>query len=189
MNPAQSTHDNDDTKKAQPASDDPLAQAMKDAQANNDELEKLLKKIDELEEQLKPLKEASARAQAELQNAKMRMEKESSDLRKYASEGALIRLLPTIDNLQRAFKHLPQDLAGNEWVKGVVTIEQDFMKQLSGMGLQKMEALGQIADANKHEVLMEGAGEKGKILEVFEEGYELSGKVLRPAKVKVGAGV
>ena len=59
---------------------------------------------------------------------------------------------------------------------------------MTELGLKKMDASGAVLDPVKHEVLQAGPGEKGKVLEVFEEGYELNGKVLRPAKVRVGDG-
>lgn len=145
-------------------------------------------KIVELEAKLAQLTDIAGRAQAELQNAKIRMEKDASEIRKFASEIFLMKLLPTIDNFQRAFSHLPEELKNNEWVKGIVAIEQDLMKQVKDAGLTKIEALGQAVDPNKHEVLVEGPGEKDKVIEVLEDGYELNGKILRPAKVKVGNG-
>jgi len=57
------------------------------------------------------LKELAARAQADLQNAKDRMQREGEEIRKYALENTLLSLLPTIDNFQRAFDHLPEELA------------------------------------------------------------------------------
>lgn len=143
--------------------------------------------VTELEMKVKDLTELAARAQAELQNAKIRMEKEATEIRMFASESLLKRLLPTIDNFQRAFSHLPEDLKNHEWVKGVAAIEQELMKQLSTAGLSKMNAVGQTVDPHKHEILLEGEGDAGTVLEVLEDGYELHGKVLRPAKVKVGA--
>ena len=71
--------------------------------------------------------ELAGRAQADLQNAKDRMQKEGEELRKFALENTLLLLLPTIDNFQRAFEHLPEDLEGNEWVGGVIAIEKDLM--------------------------------------------------------------
>src|SRR3989344_9609852 len=142
------------------------------------------KKIMELEGQLKTLTELAARAQADLQNAKMRMGKDREELGKFAGETIIHRLLPTIDNFQRAFQHLPDDLKHHEWVKGVCAIEQELVKHMTEMGLKKIDALGKPVDASKHEVLMTGPGEEGKVIEVFEDGYELHGKVLRPAKVK-----
>lgn len=142
----------------------------------------------ELREQVKKLTELAARAQAELQNAKIRMEKEASEHRKFASMSLLIKLLPTIDNLQRAFAHLPEDLQNHDWVKGVSSIEKELLTILEREGLKKIDALGANIDPQRHEVLMEGPGEKGTVVEVFEDGYELHGKVLRPAKVKGGNG-
>jgi molecular chaperone GrpE len=133
-------------------------------------------------------KEVAARAQADLQNAKSRMEKDRAEMGKFASEETLLRLLPTLDNFQRAFGQIPADLKDHEWVKGVQAIEQELMGQTSALGLRRMQSLGQIADPIRHEVLTVGPGGEGKVIEVFEEGYELHGKPLRHAKVRVGDG-
>lgn len=139
-----------------------------------------------LEAQVQKFTDLAARSQAELQNAKVRMEKDAKDLRQYASEQIILRLLPTVDNFQRAFQHLPEELKNHEWVKGVAVVEQDFIRTLSDLGLKKIESVGKPVDAHVHEVVTTGEGENGVILEVFEDGYELHGKVIRPAKVKAG---
>lgn len=177
--------------KADPTQDDDLAAkvAAAAALAQDSEAAGSEKKIAELTEQLKKSSDIASRAQAELQNAKARLEREASELRKFASEAVLMKLLPTIDNLQRALKHLPKDLKANEWVKGIVALEQSFLKQVGDMGLKRFESVGQTIDAERHEVLMQVAGEDGKVVEVLEDGYELHGKVVRPAKVKAGGGV
>lgn len=156
----------DDT--TQPAGDD----AVQDAAA--------------LAAELARYKDVASRAQAELQNAKMRMEKEAGELRKFVAEGVILKLLPTIDNLQRAIQHMPKDLRKNEWVRGVVSVENDLMKQLESLGLKRFESQGQPLDPERHEVLMQGEGEEGTVIDVIEDGYELNGKVIRPAKVKAG---
>lgn len=170
-----------------PLTDD-LTAKVAAMQADDSKTSELQKKITELEEQMKKYSDTASRAQAELANAKMRLEKEAMEMRMYASETALKKLLPTIDNLQRALKHIPKDLEANEWVKGIVALEQEFLRQVGELGLKRFEALGQALDASRHEVLMQGPGEAGKVTEVLEEGYELHGKVIRPAKVKVGGG-
>jgi molecular chaperone GrpE len=152
------------------------------------ELADLQKQIKDLEVQVQKLTDIAGRAQADLQNAKTRLERDAQEMRTFAAEVVVKRLLPTVDNFQRAFQHLPSELQAHEWVKGVTAIEQDLMKQLTDMGLKKIASHGQAVDPHKHEVLMQGPGEAGKITEVFEEGYELNGKVIRPAKVKVGGG-
>ncbi|MEQ1849798.1 MAG: nucleotide exchange factor GrpE [Candidatus Peribacteraceae bacterium] len=143
---------------------------------------------DQLLKELERYKEVASRSQAELLNAKARMEKEAGELRKFVAEGVILKLLPTIDNLQRAIQHLPEDLQKNEWVKGVVSTEQQLLKELESLGLRRFESLGQTIDSEKHEVLMQGAGETGMVIEVLSDGYELNGKVIRPAKVKAGGG-
>ena len=146
------------------------------------------KEIKRLKEELERLKDIAGRAQADLQNAKDRLERDAEDLRKFAGASMLIDLLPVIDNLQRAFAHLPKDLQDHEWVKGIEAVEQNLMKKLEEAGLKKIESLNQPVDPAKHEVLQAGPGEKDKVIEVFEDGYELHDKILRPAKVKVGDG-
>jgi molecular chaperone GrpE len=114
------------------------------------------------------------------------LEREASEIRKFASEAVLLKLLPTIDNLQRALKSLPKDLESNAWVKGIVALEQQFLKEVGDMGLKRFESVGKPLDAERHEVLMQVPGASGTVIEVLEDGYELHGKVVRPAKVKVG---
>ena len=150
--------------------------------------QKKCQKCDELKKELEKFRELAGRAQADLQNAKDRLQKEAGEMRKFALENTLLTLLPTIDNFQRAFAHLPENHKNHEWVKGLSAIEQDFMRQLSGMGLSKMECLGEVVDPQKHEVLQTGPGEEGKVVEIFEDGYLFNGKVLKPAKVRVGGG-
>ena len=144
--------------------------------------------VRDLQAQLARLTEVAGRAQADLQNAKTRMQRDGDEIRKYAAEAVIRRLLPVVDNFQRAFGHLPEELKAHDWVKGVQAIEQTLLKELADMGLVKMVTLGQQVDTAKHEVLTVGEGKEGEILEVFEDGYALNGKVIRPAKVRVGGG-
>ncbi|MFA7682232.1 MAG: nucleotide exchange factor GrpE [Candidatus Peribacteraceae bacterium] len=141
-----------------------------------------------LQAELTKFKELAGRAQADLQNAKDRLQREAQDMRKYALENTLLQLLPTVDNFQRAFAHLPPDLQDHEWVKGVSAIEQELIRNLQTMGLTKIECIGQPVDHTQHEVLQVGPGQEGMVTQVFEDGYMFNGKVLRPAKVQVGQG-
>ena len=155
----------------------------------------LSKKLEALEQELLAakqevdrLKDLAARSQADLQNAKIRLQKEAADSRIYAVEGLLRTLIPTVDNFRRAFRHLPSELAEHEWVKGLQATEQALLRDLQSAGLVRMECLGQPVDPHHHEVLQMAPGPKDQILQIHEDGYELHGKVLRPAKVVVGNG-
>ncbi|MBM3227849.1 nucleotide exchange factor GrpE [Candidatus Peribacteria bacterium] len=134
------------------------------------------------------MKDLAGRAQADLQNAKARVDRERTELAAFALEAILRKLLPIIDSFQRAFQHLPEALANDEWTKGVVAIERQLARELEAAGLQKMSSLGAPLDPQRHEVLQQGSGKKDAVIEVYEEGYELHGRVLRPAKVKIGDG-
>ncbi len=165
-----------------------LEQKIAEAIAEDENYKTLEGKITELTAQLQTMKEFAARAQADLQNAKVRQEREAVEIRTFAAEGVLRKLIPTVDNFDRALSHLPVDIAGHEWVKGVVSLEGALKKELASLGLQKFSPLGEVVDTVKHEVLMNVPGEAGKIAQVFEDGYTLNGRVLRPAKVGVGDG-
>jgi len=143
---------------------------------------------DERDLELERLKDIAARAQADLQNAKMRMEKEGQDIRVFAMQALVEKLLPTIDNFQRAFAHLPEDLQDNDWVKGLQVMEKQLVSDLESVGLSKIESLGNPVDSEKHEVLQTAEGEADIVVSVLEEGYEFNGKVIRPAKVISGQG-
>ncbi len=162
------------------------AQAKADAQAAAAGAESA--QVAELKQQVAKLTDIAGRAQAELQNAKLRMEREGNELKKFAAEACLRKLLPTIDNFARAFRHLPEELKNHEWVKGMTAVQQELTRVTADMGLKRFEATGESVNPERHEVLMTAPGEAGKVLEAFEDGYEFGGKVIRPAKVKVGSG-
>jgi molecular chaperone GrpE len=153
-----------------------------------DDAAALLAELEAAKAEAARLKDIAGRAQADLQNAKQRLEREAADMRSYAAEGVILRILPTLDNFQRAFGAVPKDIAGHEWTKGVTSIEQDLFKQLSELGLRRMESLGATVDPATHDVITVGPGPEGTVVEVFEEGYLLNGKVIRHAKVRAGNG-
>jgi molecular chaperone GrpE len=130
------------------------------------------------------------RALADLENYRQQVEREKTELVKFANENLITQLLPILDNFQRAAAHLPEDLKNNKWINGITGIEKQFEQTLENLSLKKIKPeLGNFCDANKHEIIAVGEGEKDTILEIFEEGYELNGKILRAAKVKVGTEV
>ncbi len=171
-----------------PAGDDvlnlQLLQAqLADAQAEVEALKKQL-----AENEPGALKELAARAQADLQNARDRLEREAQEMRQFAASGVLVKLLPVIDNFRLAFEHLPSELAGHEWVKGISAIEGEFMKILTDLGVEVIAQTSVPVDTARHDVLQAMPGPEGQVLQVLSAGYALHGRVLRPAKVMVGSG-
>ncbi|KKT76566.1 MAG: Protein GrpE [Candidatus Peregrinibacteria bacterium GW2011_GWA2_44_7] len=142
-----------------------------------------------MQKELDEMTEMAKRAVADLQNFKRRTDEEKSGLIVFANLTFLQAIFPVIDNFQRAFQHIPQELTEKEWIKGIFAIEKQFMDTLKTLGFEEIGCEpGTPFDANFHEVVMQAPGEKDMILECFEKGYQFKDKVIRPAKIKVGDG-
>ena len=141
-----------------------------------------------LQAELAEMTETAKRAMADLANFKRRTEEERGEIQVFANMTLLHAIFPAIDNLNRAFENIPEELAENEWVKGIKNIEDGLISALEDIGLESIEDLGADVDPHRHEVLMEAPGEKGKVMQIFEKGYSFKGKTIRPAKVQVGQG-
>lgn len=153
----------------------------------NQNNEENLNKIQELEEKLAQTEDQYLRAMADLQNVRRRAQEERAQLIRNGSEEVIKNLLPALDNFDRAIKLLPDDLKQNNWVIGILALEKTLFDTFRQEGLEEIFQIGVPLDANFHEaVMIDEQGEKGIITEVLEKGYILNGKVLRPAKVKVG---
>lgn len=95
------------------------------------------------------------------------------------------KLLPVLDNFDRALKDKDSDDA---FVKGVMMIRDELINTLKNEGLEEIISDGQKFDHNIHHAVMTEANddfEEDYIIETFQKGYKLNGKVLRPAMVKV----
>lgn len=128
------------------------------------------------------------RLQADFENFKKRSQKEKTDMYQFASENFAKKLLPVMDNLERAEAALAD---ASEEVKGYVDGLEMVFKQLKEVlkeeGLEEIVCEGSF-DANLHHGVAVGEAddkEDQEIMEVFQKGYKLKGKVIRPAMVKV----
>ena len=128
------------------------------------------------------------RAQADFVNFKRRTEQDRLEFNRYANAALALEMLSAIDDLERALEAVPSKLAKNEWLEGMRLVERKFKSSLEGQGITPMESLGHPFDPNYHEALRQDKGKEGIITEVFQKGYMIGDKVLRPAKVVVGNG-
>ena len=128
------------------------------------------------------------RAQADFINFKRRTEQERLEFNRFANAELAREILSALDDLERAIEAVPPKLAKNEWVDGIRLVERKFNSSLDGQGITPMESLGESFDPNYHEALRQAAGEEGIITEVFQKGYMIGDRVLRPARVVVGNG-
>jgi molecular chaperone GrpE len=153
-------------------------------------MEELQARIAELEKEAAEYKDSYLRATADYRNFKRRSEQERADLIRSASAGLLLKLLPVVDDLERAMQVVSPEVEGSAWYGGVKLIQQKLQTILESEGVRPIEAVGQDFDPNKHEaVIYEAAGDQdGKVVAELQKGYMLRDKVLRPTMVKVGRG-
>ena len=128
------------------------------------------------------------RAAADFANFKRRVEHERGEAARFASAALVINLLPVYDDLDRAVNSVDANLAGLNWVQGVVAIQRKFASLLEAMGVKEVAAEGEQFDPERHEAVARQPGDDGKVLHVVQKGYALGDKVIRPAMVIVGEG-
>jgi molecular chaperone GrpE len=128
------------------------------------------------------------RSAADFINYKRRIEQEKAEASRFASAALVINLLPVYDDLERAVSTVDANLAGLNWVQGVVAIQRKFWGLLSAMGVAEIPAAGERFDPSLHEAVAKQPGDEGKVLHVVQKGYRLGERVIRPAMVIVGEG-
>ena len=141
--------------------------------------------IDQTEQEIADLKNSLSRIQADFINFKNRTQKEKSQSIALANEGLILRLLPVIDDLERA---LEQENCSNEFSEGIEMIYKNMIEILKGEGLEEVPGMGEPFDPNfHHAVVMEDSEEleSNHVIEVLQKGYSLNNKVIRPSMVKV----
>ena len=146
-------------------------------------------KIAKLELEVQEWKNSYTRKLAEFQNFTKRKETEVSEMKKYASEGIILKVLDNIDNLERAENASAETKNFDALVEGVNMILRKLKYMLSEEGVEEIEA-GEGVQFNpyEHQAMMteEKDGlDNDVIVQVFQKGYKLKGKVIRPAMVTV----
>lgn len=128
------------------------------------------------------------RAQAELENARRRLEKEKSDFLRYANEGFISEFLPILDNLEIAEKHIEHAKDFKAVHDGVDMIQKQIQKFVKDTGLERIKTVGEKFDPHLHEAVetveMDDKDD-GLIVEELKPGYRFHDKLLRPAMVKI----
>lgn len=151
-----------------------------------------------LEAEVAELKDKFVRAHAEMDNLRKRTEREKADTSKYAISKFAGDMLGVADNLQRAIAAFADAGADAEpdphtkaLIEGVELTETELKKALERNGVHKIEALGTPFDPNFHQAVMEEENKDvaaGTVLKVFQEGYKIGERVLRPTMVVVARG-
>ena len=132
------------------------------------------------------------RLYSDFDNFRKRTLKEKIEHSKYASSDIIIKLLPVLDDFERAIKAFDGSSdAGQALKDGMILIFNKFLTTLTQQGLQPMRTTGEQFDTDFHEAITNIPAptpeQKGKIVDEVEKGYLLNGKVIRYAKVVVGS--
>ena len=128
------------------------------------------------------------RLQADFDNYRKRTLREQTARAASASQALVTRLLPVLDNFELAVSAAEQSRDFDRMLKGVEMVFGELRLALEGEGLVKIEAEGKPFDPERHEAVIaveEEDTEPGTVVDIVRAGYELRGKVLRPAMVKV----
>lgn len=143
------------------------------------------------EAKLKEANDKYTRLYAEYDNFRKRTAREKIDWIKSAGEEVILKVLPVLDDMERAISH-NKSVNDPELLKqGLEIIHQKFKNILSNKGIEPMEAKGKPFDPELHDAITNIAAAtedlKGKVIEEVEKGYMMNGKVIRHAKVVVGS--
>ena len=134
-------------------------------------------------------KDQALRLRAEFDNYRKRMARESSQMRKTATKTLVEKLLPVMDNLQRALEHV-DDKSGN-LAEGVEMVLKQFSDAFQAQGVEVIPALGESFDPNLHEALSQLPSDEyasGVVMQEFLRGYRMGDYILRHSQVVVSSG-
>ena len=145
-------------------------------------------KPDKKDKQIGELNDKYRRLFAEFDNYRKRTEVEKTGMFGEGEKTVLLKVLPLIDNFERALQNVPEEEKDSAFVDGIEKIYRSFLDLMKGLGVEPIEAVGKEFDANLHNAVMhvedEEAGEN-TVVEEFQKGYMFRDKVLRYSMVKV----
>ena len=151
----------------------------------SDEREALIQQLKEAESKVVEYKDGWARTQADFQNFRKRVERDNEAFKASTKGDILKKVLPVLDDLERALQNRPADDA---WANGIELVARKFQNILDMEGVKKIEAKGAAFDPNFHEAISHEPSddvESGHVIDVVQNGYVIGERVVRPALVRV----
>lgn len=156
-------------------------------EAGADQAETADRRAEKLASQLEEANGRHLRLAADFENYKKRIRQEQLDTMKYAAATVAERLLPVLDDADRALSHAPEGV-DESWLKGVRLTFQKLEEVLGSVGVERIEALGAPFDPKQHEAVASEETAKhpeDTVVAELRAGYRMHDRVLRPALVKV----
>ncbi len=153
------------------------------------ELEQARMELEQLKAQAAENLDGWQRSRAEFANYKRRVEAERNELAANAGAEALKRVLPAVDDFERAAQTLPEDLKDQPWINGVLLVQRKLAGALEQSSVTALQVNpGDAFDANVHEAVTHEDSDQftsGQIIGEVQKGYRINDRVLRPALVRV----
>jgi molecular chaperone GrpE len=173
-----------------PGADDASVDEGKAGGEGTAELDAVREELEGARKEASEKQDQYLRVMAEFENFKKRVQKESTESRKYANEELLKAMLPVIDNLERALEHGDNDAEDDPMVEGLRMVQKQFLETLTKFGVSQVEALGKPFDPNFHEAMMQVAtndSPPNTVVTEIARGYLYNDRLIRPAMVGVSA--
>lgn len=181
-------HTEEETEQVKKAEEAAAEQLTEEEATSSQPEEAANKEVEELKKQSEDNYNRLLRMQADFDNYKKRVSKEREDMYSNALETIVEQLLPVVDNIERATAAFKNDQLDEKYISGVEMVCKQLIDVLGKNGVKEIEALGKDFDPNIHHAVMQDPGEdeeENKVKEVFQKGYVLGNKVIRPTLVKV----
>jgi len=148
------------------------------------------KEIEDLGNKVIELNDKYLRLSAEFDNYRKRTLKEKMDLTKFGGESVLVKILPVVDNLERALASIRETSDIDAVKQGIELIYNNFSEFLNQNGLKPIESQNMEFNSDIHEAITKipvtDPEQKGKVVDVIQTGYYMHDRVIRFAKVVVG---
>ena len=152
------------------------------------EKETLGHELEKAQNEAKDYLDQLLRARADYANYKRRAEQDKQEMIRYGNAGLMKRLLPVMDDFERAFQALPHGLEKMTWLDGIALVQRKLELVLKNEGLEAIRVEGQKFDPATHEAISyeeRDDMEDGAIIAEAQKGYKLGERILRPALVRV----
>jgi molecular chaperone GrpE len=130
------------------------------------------------------------RTQAEFANARKRFDKQRAEIYIGANVDLVGKILPLIDDLERALDSAPAEMRESPWVSGIALVYRKMLATLEEMNVQPIPAVGQPFDPNLHDALSQEPSDEydsGLIIREMRRGYRLGERIIRPSLVAVAS--
>ena len=140
-------------------------------------------------QELAELQDRHLRLMAEFENFRKRTRREQAELRRMSQADLILRILPTLDDMTRVAS-IPNDQTTVEALdEGILLIRRNLMKELEELGLSRIAALDQPFDPELHQAVLRVTTDDpvldNTVAQVFQEGYVLGDRLVRPSQVEV----